>query len=66
MKKRGVHSPDVGDAVLAAIVCGPQNFAINPKAKARMVKELKKVTRHMAAHRSPFHTPHINFDRGFF
>jgi hypothetical protein len=40
MKKRGVHSPDVADAVLAAIVCGPQNFAVSPKAQARQAKVL--------------------------
>jgi hypothetical protein len=66
MKKRGVHSPAVSDSVLAAIVCGPQNFVTSPKAKARMVRELRQATQTMAAYRSPFATPHINFDRGFF
>jgi phage terminase large subunit len=63
MKKRGLHSPDVADAVLAAIVCGPQNFTMSPKAQARQVKALATCAQEMRSRRSPFAVPYINFDR---
>jgi hypothetical protein len=39
---------------------------LHPAGHKQLQKELVKVSRHMERHRSPFHVPHMNFDRGWF